>query len=198
MNEIVKGSALPERQILDGGCGGGVLSEGMANRGAHVTGLDMGDAPLQVARLHALESELDIDYRKITVEALAETQSDCYDIITCLEMLEHVPDPESVILACKKLLKPGGHLFLSTINRNPKAYLFAILGAEYVLKMLPRGTHDYAKLIRPAELARWLRRHGLALQDITGMAFNPLTQQYKLTSDTAVNYLVHAILSNDD
>lgn len=198
LNYIEKRAALPERQILDVGCGGGVLSEGMAHRGAHVTGLDMGDAPLQVARLHALESELDIDYRKITVEALAETQSACYDIITCLEMLEHVPDPESVILACKKLLKPGGHLFLSTINRNPKAYLFAILGAEYVLKMLPRGTHDYAKLIRPAELARWLRRHGLALQDITGMAFNPLTQQYKLTSDTAVNYLVHAILSNDE
>lgn len=198
LNYIEKRAALPERQILDLGCGGGILSEGMAHRGARVTGVDMGEAPLQVARLHALESELDIEYRKTTVEALAATHSDCYDIITCLEMLEHVPDPESVILACRTLLKPGGHLFLATINRNPKAYLLAILGAEYVLKMLPRGTHNFAKLIRPSELVRWLRRHGFELQDITGMSFNPLTQRYKLTPDTDVNYLVHATLPDDE
>jgi 2-polyprenyl-6-hydroxyphenyl methylase/3-demethylubiquinone-9 3-methyltransferase len=197
LNYIEKRAALPERQVLDVGCGGGILSEGLAHRGALVTGLDMGEAPLQVARLHAIESELEIDYQKITVESLAATQSDSYDIITCLEMLEHVPDPESIIQACRTLLKPGGHLFLSTINRNPKAYLFAIIGAEYVLRLLPRGTHDFAKLIRPSELARWLRSHGFELQDITGMSFNPLTQQYKLTSDTDVNYLVHAVLSDD-
>jgi len=197
LNYIEKRAALPERQILDVGCGGGILSEGMAFRGAHVTGLDMGNAPLQVARLHALESALDIDYQKSTVEALAATKSDCYDIITCLEMLEHVPDPESIIRACRTLLKTGVHLFLSTINRNPKSYLFAILGAEYLLNLLPKGTHDFAKLIRPSELARWLRPHGFELQDITGMSFNPLTQQYKLTSDTDVNYLVHAVLSDD-
>lgn len=196
LNYIEKRAALAERQILDVGCGGGVLSEGMAHRGAHVTGLDMGDTPLQVARLHALETELDIDYQKITVEALAASKSKSYDIITCLEMLEHVPDPESIIQACRKLLKPDGHLFLSTINRNPRSYLFAILGAEYILNMLPRGTHDYAKLIRPSELAKWLRRHGFELQDVTGMSFNPLTQQYKLTSNTDVNYLVHATLSD--
>ena len=197
LNYIEKRAPLPEREILDVGCGGGILSEGMAHRGGHVTGLDVGDAPLQVARLHALESELDIDYQRTTVEALAATRSDCYDIITCLEMLEHVPDPESIIQACRKLLKPGGHLFLSTINRNAKSYLFAVLGAEYILRMLPRGTHDFAKLIRPSELARWLRLHGLEIQDVTGMSFNPLTQQYKLTSDTDVNYLVHAVLSDD-
>jgi 2-polyprenyl-6-hydroxyphenyl methylase/3-demethylubiquinone-9 3-methyltransferase len=197
LNYIEKRAAIPERQILDVGCGGGILSEGLSHRGGLVTGLDMGDAPLQVARLHALESELDIDYQKITAEALAATKSDCYDIITCLELLEHVPDPESIIRACKTLLKPGGHLFLSTINRSPKSYLFAIVGAEYVLNMLPRGTHDFAKLIRPSELASWLRPHGFELQDITGMSFNPLTQKYKLTSDTDVNYLVHAVLSDD-
>jgi 2-polyprenyl-6-hydroxyphenyl methylase/3-demethylubiquinone-9 3-methyltransferase len=198
LNYIEKRAALPERRILDVGCGGGILSEGMAHRGAYVTGLDMGDAPLQVARLHALETELDINYQKNTVEALAASTDDSYDIITCLEMLEHVPDPESIIQACMKLLKPGGHLFLSTINRNPKSYLFAILGAEYVLNLLPRGTHDYAKLIRPSELARWLRLSGFELQDVTGMSFNPLTQQYKLTSDADVNYLVHATVPNDE
>ncbi len=197
LNYIEKRADLAGQHILDVGCGGGILSEGMAHRGALVTGLDMGAAPLQVAQLHALESELDIDYRQATAESLAATDHDCYDTITCLEMLEHVPDPESIIQACSVLLKPGGHLFLSTINRNPKSYLFAILGAEYVLRMLPRGTHNYAKLIRPSELARWLRRQGFELQDITGMSFNPLTQQYKLTSDTDVNYLVHAVLTND-
>ncbi len=184
------------KKLLDVGCGGGILAEGMAQRGAQVTGLDMGQAPLNVAKLHSLESKLDIDYQQITVEALADQQVDnqgTYDIITCLEMLEHVPDPASIINACKKLLKPGGQLFLSTINRNPKSYLFAVIGAEYLLRMLPKGTHEYSKFIRPAELADWLRQADLNLLDITGMTYNPLTKHYKLDdSDVSVNYLVHA------
>ncbi len=184
------------KKLLDVGCGGGILAEGMAQRGAQVTGLDMGQAPLNVAKLHSLESGLDIDYQQITVEALAAQQTDSegtYDIITCLEMLEHVPDPASIINACKTLLKPGGQLFLSTINRNPKSYLFAVVGAEYILRMLPKGTHEYSKFIRPAELCGWLRATDLTVLDITGMTYNPLTKNYKLSnSDVSVNYLVHA------
>jgi 2-polyprenyl-6-hydroxyphenyl methylase/3-demethylubiquinone-9 3-methyltransferase len=179
------------------GCGGGILSEGLCYRGAQVTGIDMGEAPLQVARLHAMESSLEIDYLKITVEEFAESHAGEFDIVTCLEMLEHVPSPDSVIASCRKLLKPGGNLFLSTINRNPKAYLSAIIGAEYVLKLLPKGTHDFAKLIRPSELARWIRQNGFELMDITGMTFNPITQVYRLAPDTDVNYLVHATVPND-
>lgn len=197
LNYIEKKAPLAGQTLLDVGCGGGILSEGMCYRGARVTGIDMGEAPLQVARLHALESDLDIDYIKITVEEFAESHPGEFDVVTCLEMLEHVPSPDSVIASCRKLLKPGGSLFLSTINRNPRAYLSAIIGAEYVLQLLPKGTHDFAKLIRPSELARWIRQSGLELMDITGMTFNPITQVYRLGPNTDVNYLVHATAPND-
>ena len=183
---------LPGKRVLDVGCGGGILSEGLSQRGAHVVGIDMGGAPLEVARLHALESGVNVDYQQIPVEELAAKEPGSFDVVTCLEMLEHVPDPASVIMACQKLLKPGGHLFLSTINRNPKAWLFAIVGVEHVLKMLPKGTHEFKKFIRPSELSRFLRLADLDLQDITGMTYNPLTKEYKLGRDTDVNYLVHA------
>ncbi|MES9817001.1 MAG: bifunctional 2-polyprenyl-6-hydroxyphenol methylase/3-demethylubiquinol 3-O-methyltransferase UbiG [Candidatus Thiodiazotropha sp.] len=183
---------LEGKRVLDVGCGGGILSESMAACGAQVTGIDMGEAPLQVARLHLLESGLEINYERIPVERLAEEQPDHYDIITCMEMLEHVPDPASVVKACAQLVKPGGKLFFSTINRNPKSYLFAIVGAEYVLKLLPKGTHDYAKFIRPSELNSWLRKAGLTSNGMIGMGYNPLTQIYKLTGDVDVNYLVAA------
>ncbi|MES9824901.1 MAG: bifunctional 2-polyprenyl-6-hydroxyphenol methylase/3-demethylubiquinol 3-O-methyltransferase UbiG [Candidatus Thiodiazotropha endolucinida] len=183
---------LEGKQVLDVGCGGGILSESMAACGAQVTGIDMGEAPLQVARLHLLESGLEINYERIPVERLAEEQPEHYDIITCMEMLEHVPDPASVVNACAQLVKPGGKLFFSTINRNPKSYLFAIVGAEYVLKLLPKGTHDYTKFIRPSELNSWLRKAGLTTNGMTGMGYNPLTQIYKLTGDVDVNYLVAA------
>ncbi|MEW8026357.1 MAG: bifunctional 2-polyprenyl-6-hydroxyphenol methylase/3-demethylubiquinol 3-O-methyltransferase UbiG [Candidatus Thiodiazotropha sp.] len=183
---------LEGKRVLDVGCGGGILSESMAACGAWVTGIDMGEAPLQVARLHLLESELEINYERIPVERLAEEQPEQYDIITCMEMLEHVPDPASVVTACARLVKPGGKLFFSTINRNPKSYLFAIVGAEYVLNLLPKGTHDYAKFIRPSELHTWLREAGLTTVGMTGMGYNPLTQVYKLTGDVDVNYLVAA------
>ncbi|MEX0943334.1 MAG: bifunctional 2-polyprenyl-6-hydroxyphenol methylase/3-demethylubiquinol 3-O-methyltransferase UbiG [Pseudomonadales bacterium] len=185
---------LTAKSLLDVGCGGGILTESLAREGARVTGIDMADKPLQVARLHAEESGLGdaIDYRKSTVEDFASAHPGQFDVVTCLEMLEHVPNPASVIGACKQLLKPGGHLFLSTINRNPKSYLLAVVGAEYVLKLLPRGTHHYEKFIRPAELAAFLRAHDFELKDVTGMTYNPLTQVYKLGRDTDVNYLVHA------
>ena len=179
------------KEVLDVGCGGGILAESMAARGAKVTGIDMGEAPLEVARLHLLESGQDVDYRRIPVEELAEEMPGRFDIVTCMEMLEHVPDPASVIAACATLVKPGGHVFFSTINRNPKSYLFAIVGAEYVLRMLPRGTHDFAKFIRPSELSRWTREAQLDTHDITGMTYNPLTGVYKLDPrDVDVNYMV--------
>ncbi|MEC7369627.1 MAG: bifunctional 2-polyprenyl-6-hydroxyphenol methylase/3-demethylubiquinol 3-O-methyltransferase UbiG [Pseudomonadota bacterium] len=184
---------LAGKQALDIGCGGGILTESLARNGAFVTGIDMGTAPLQVARLHRHESDLEIDYQQMTAEAMAQQYPGKFDVVTCLEMLEHVPDPGSVISACRRLLKPNGHLFLSTINRNPKAYLFAIIGGEHLLKLLPPGTHDYQKFIKPSELAKTLRELDLALKDITGMTYNPISQQYKLTSDTDVNYLMHAI-----
>ncbi|PVV20209.1 MAG: bifunctional 3-demethylubiquinol 3-O-methyltransferase/2-polyprenyl-6-hydroxyphenol methylase [gamma proteobacterium symbiont of Ctena orbiculata] len=183
---------LDGKQVLDVGCGGGILSESMAANGAQVTGIDMGEAPLQVARLHLLESGLEINYERIPVERLAEEQPEQFDVVTCMEMLEHVPDPASVVNACARLVKPGGTLFFSTINRNPKSYLFAIVGAEYVLKLLPKGTHDYAKFIRPSELQGWLREAGLTTLGMTGMSYNPLTQIYRLSSDVDVNYLVAA------
>jgi 2-polyprenyl-6-hydroxyphenyl methylase/3-demethylubiquinone-9 3-methyltransferase len=184
---------LTDKQALDVGCGGGILTESLARCGAYTTGIDMGKAPLQVARLHSLESDLEIDYQQITVEELAQQHPGKFDVVTCLEMLEHVPDPDSIISACRRLLKPNGHLFLSTINRNPKAYLFAIIGGEHLLKLLPTGTHDYQKFIKPSELAKTLRAEGLALKDITGMTYNPITRQYRLSPDTDVNYLMHAI-----
>ncbi|MEO5573562.1 MAG: bifunctional 2-polyprenyl-6-hydroxyphenol methylase/3-demethylubiquinol 3-O-methyltransferase UbiG [Gammaproteobacteria bacterium] len=184
---------LSVKHVVDIGCGGGILAEAMATRGAHVTGIDMGLAPLQVAKLHLLESGLTVDYQQITAEQLAELRPAQFDIVTCLEMLEHVPDPASVIAACARLVKPGGHVFFSTINRNPKSYLLAVIGAEYLLKLLPKGTHDYAKFIRPAELESWSREAGLSLRDLTGMTYNPLTREYSLGRDVDVNYLAHAV-----
>jgi 2-polyprenyl-6-hydroxyphenyl methylase / 3-demethylubiquinone-9 3-methyltransferase len=192
-NYIDQRSPVAQRKLLDVGCGGGILAEAMAQRGANVTGIDMGEAPLSVARLHALETGVNINYRKIAAETLATEAAGQFDIVTCLEMLEHVPVPSSIINACAQLVKPGGDVYFSTINRNPKAYAFAILGAEYLLKLLPKGTHEYKKFIRPSELAKWLRQSGLELQDITGMTYNPLTKNYKLDpQDVSVNYLLHA------
>jgi 2-polyprenyl-6-hydroxyphenyl methylase/3-demethylubiquinone-9 3-methyltransferase len=184
---------LAGKTVLDVGCGGGILSESMALRGASVTGIDMGETPLSVAKLHMLESGAQLDYRQVTAEQLAAEKPGSFDVVTCMEMLEHVPDPASVIQACTTLVKPDGHVFFSTINRNMKAYLFAIIGAEYVLKMLPKGTHDYAKFIRPSELEAWARATDLQLQDLTGMSYNPLNQQYSLGKDISVNYLMHCI-----
>jgi 2-polyprenyl-6-hydroxyphenyl methylase / 3-demethylubiquinone-9 3-methyltransferase len=180
-----------EKKVLDVGCGGGILAESLAQRGAQVIGIDMGDAPLGVAKLHQLESGLSIDYQKSTAEDFAQKHENAFDVVTCLEMLEHVPDPSSVVRACAKMVKPGGHVFFSTINRNPKAFLFAIIGAEYVLRLLPRGTHEYAKFIRPSELANWSRESNLQVNQMTGLLFNPLTKQYRLSdSDMDVNYMI--------
>jgi 2-polyprenyl-6-hydroxyphenyl methylase/3-demethylubiquinone-9 3-methyltransferase len=189
LDYIDKLAPLNDRRIIDIGCGGGLLTEGMALRGAHVIGIDMGKAPLTIARLHQHESGLDIDYRQATAEQMAAEQAGSFDSVTCLEMLEHVPDPAGVIAACAQLIKDDGFVFLSTINRNPKAYLFAVVGAEYLLRLLPKGTHDYTKFIRPSEMERWARAAGLQLVDLSGMSYNPLTQEYKLGSDVSVNYL---------
>lgn len=178
------------RRVVDVGCGGGILAEAMARRGATVTGIDLAAKPLGVARLHALEAGVDrLDYREISAEALAEEQPGEFDVVTCMEMLEHVPDPASTVLACATLAKPGGWVFFSTLNRNPKSFLFAIVGAEYVLNLLPRGTHEYGRFIRPSELARHSRDAGLDLIATNGMTYNPLTRQYRLQADTSVNYL---------
>ncbi|MBL4583990.1 MAG: bifunctional 2-polyprenyl-6-hydroxyphenol methylase/3-demethylubiquinol 3-O-methyltransferase UbiG [Pseudomonadales bacterium] len=192
VNYIDERSPVAGKTVLDVGCGGGILSEGLAARGATVTGIDVGEAPLSVAKLHTKESGFDIDYRLTTIEELAEQEPETYDIVACMEMLEHVPDPSSVIRACAKALKPGGTIYFSTISRNAKAYLFAIVAAERILKLLPKGTHDYNKLIKPSELARWARQADLQPRDITGMVYNPLTKRYSLSRDTSVNYLVHA------
>jgi 2-polyprenyl-6-hydroxyphenyl methylase/3-demethylubiquinone-9 3-methyltransferase len=181
---------LAGKTVLDVGCGGGILSEGMASMGAHVTGIDLSDKALKVAKLHLLESGYQVDYRKITVESLATEQPQHYDVVTCMEMLEHVPDPMSVIRSCAQLTKPNGWVFFSTINRNPKAYLFAIIGAEYVLKLLPRGTHEYNKFIKPSELARMARNAGLTDEKLIGMTYNPITKIYALENDTDVNYIM--------
>ena len=180
-------------QFLDVGCGGGILTENMAERGASVTGIDMGEAPLSVARLHAIESGVDVNYQRITAEELASQHAERYDIVSCLEMLEHVPDPQSVVSACATLTKPGGDLYFSTINRNPKSFLFAIVGAEYIARLLPKGTHEYKKFIKPSELSGCIRNAGLNVQQITGMLYNPFTGKFKLIdTDVDVNYLVHA------
>ena len=183
-------AGLDGKAVLDVGCGGGILSEAMAARGAKVTGIDMGDRPLKVAQLHLLESGLTVEYRKVAVEDLASEQPQHYDIVTCMEMLEHVPDPASIVGACARLLKPGGWGFFSTINRNAKSYLFAVIGAEYILGLLPRGTHDYAKFLKPAELAAYCRTAGLTPGRITGMTYNPLTRIYALGDEASVNYIL--------
>ncbi len=190
LNYINSHADIAGKAVLDVGCGGGILSESMAGLGANVTGIDLSDKPLQVAKLHLLESGKQVDYRKIAVEQLAAEQPGHYDVVTCMEMLEHVPDPQSVVSSCAKLVKPGGWVFLSTLNRNPKSYLFAIIGAEYLLNMLPRGTHDYAKFIKPSELAQFSRNAKLNLVDLIGMSYNPLTKAYWLGKDTDVNYMI--------
>ena len=181
---------LKGQRALDVGCGGGILAEAMARRATHVTGIDLATRPLGVARLHALEAGVqNIEYREIAAEALAAEAPGRFDVVTCMEMLEHVPDPSSVVRACATLVRPGGWVFFSTLNRNPKSFLFAIIGAEYVLRLLPKGTHEYARFIRPSELARWARDCGLSLEGSKGMEYNPLTRRYRLSSDTSVNYL---------
>ena len=193
LNYIDSAVSLKGKTVLDVGCGGGILSESMAIIGAKVTGIDLGEKALKVAALHSLDSGVAVDYQLISVEELAEKQPASFDVVTCLEMLEHVPDPASVVVACAKLVKPGGQVFFSTINRNPKAYLFAVIGAEYILNMLPRGTHDYAKFIKPSELAGWMRLAGLQLEHQIGMSYNPITQHYWLGSDVSVNYMMHTV-----
>jgi 2-polyprenyl-6-hydroxyphenyl methylase/3-demethylubiquinone-9 3-methyltransferase len=189
---IDRNCGLKGKRIVDVGCGGGLLSEGMAALGADVTGIDLGEKALGVAKLHLFESGLKVDYRHIAAEDMARETPANFDVVTCLEMLEHVPDPASIVRACAVMAKPGGTVFFSTISRNPKAYLFAVIGAEYVLNMLPRGTHDYSKFLRPAELARMCREAGLSVVEVIGMSYNPLARTYSLGTDTSVNYLIRA------
>ena len=186
-------AGLKDKRVLDVGCGGGILTEAMAALGADVTGIDLGEAPLAVAKLHLKESGRKVDYRRVSAEDLAREQPGTYDVVTCLEMLEHVPAPGSTVTACAQLVKPGGQVFFSTINRNPKSFLFAIVGAEYLLKLLPRGTHEYLKFIRPSELERMCRAAGLNLRELTGMHYHPLTRHYSLGPGVDVNYLLHAV-----
>jgi 2-polyprenyl-6-hydroxyphenyl methylase/3-demethylubiquinone-9 3-methyltransferase len=181
---------LAGKTVLDIGCGGGILAESMAAKGAHVTGIDLSEKALKVADLHSLESGVQVHYELIAAEALAAREPGKYDIVTCMEMLEHVPDPASIVNACAKLVKPGGQVFFSTINRNPKSYLFAVLGAEYLLHILPKGTHDYAKFITPAELSQYVRNANMGVETLRGMGYNPLSQLYSLNHDTSVNYLM--------
>jgi len=190
MNYISQKINLAEKQVLDIGCGGGILAEAMTHHGAIVKAIDLAEASLAVAKLHRLESKLDIDYEKISAEDLAATGQQ-FEVVTCLEMLEHVPSPASIVAACHALVKPGGLVFYSTINRNPKAYAFAVLGAEYLLKLLPRGTHDYAKFIKPSELASWNRSCGLQLEEQIGLGYNPLSKKYSLQANIDVNYIAY-------
>ncbi len=191
VNFIDERAGLSGKSVLDVGCGGGILSEAMTRRGAEVTGIDMGATPLKVARLHGLESEVSVTYRQMTVEELAEECPGSFDVVTCLEMLEHVPDPESIVKACAKLVKPGGQVFFSTLNRNPKSFLFAIVGAEYLLNLVPKGTHQHSRFIRPSELIHWCREADLVAGQMTGMTYNPITKKYRLDAhDVDVNYLL--------
>lgn len=197
-NYIDERAPVAGKKVLDVGCGGGILCEALAQRGASVTGIDMGEAPLQVARLHGLESDVKVEYQQITAEDMAAQHPGEFDIVTCLEMLEHVPDPASVVAACATLVKPGGHVFFSTINRNAKAYAFIVLGAEYVMRYLPRSTHDYQKFIRPSELSAWIRQAELQLEDLSGMVYNPFNRQFRLhPTDVDVNYLAHTTRPGD-
>ena len=192
-NWIDQRAEVAEKDLLDVGCGGGILCEAMVQRGARVTGIDMGEAPLAVGNLHKLESGVEVDYIKSTAENFAESHPAVFDTVTCLEMLEHVPDPSSVVKACAAMTKPGGMIFFSTINRNPKSYLLAIIGVEYVLRMLPKGTHEFSKFIRPSELSQWAREAGLEVTEMTGLLYNPLTKTYKLSqTDVDVNYMICA------
>jgi len=196
LDYIDRRASLAGKAVLDVGCGGGILSEAMALRGAQVTGIDMGEAPLAVARLHQYETGVEVEYRQATAEALAEQEAGKYDVVTCLELLEHVPQPASVIQACATLVKPSGQVFFSTLNRNPKSYLLAIVAAEYVLNMLPKGTHDYSKFIKPSELDAWARAANLHVAELTGMQYHPLGRHYSLGPDVSVNYLMHCQKNN--
>jgi 2-polyprenyl-6-hydroxyphenyl methylase/3-demethylubiquinone-9 3-methyltransferase len=196
LNYIDSLAGLSGKRVLDVGCGGGILSESMYFKGADVSGIDLGEKALNVAKLHQLESGAKVSYMLTSVEQLALEQPASFDVVTCMEMLEHVPDPASIVAACAKLVKPGGAVFFSTINRNPKAYLFAVLGAEYLLNVLPKGTHDYAKFIKPSELSAWVRQNGLTVSGMRGMSYQPFTQQYSLGDDVSVNYLIHTELSD--
>ena len=187
---------LAGKRVLDVGCGGGILAEAIAKKGANVKGIDLSEKALKVAELHSLESEVQVSYELIAAEALAAREAGQYDVVTCMEMLEHVPDPSAIVQACATLVKPGGRLFFSTLNRNPKSYVFAIIGAEYMLRLLPRGTHDYAKFIKPAELSQFARNANLEVQALKGMTYNPLTKIYSLNHDTDVNYLMACIKPN--
>ena len=194
LDYIDRQGKLAGRDVLDVGCGGGILAEAMAERGARVTGIDLGERPLKVAQLHLMESGRDVDYRLVSIEQLALERPAAYDIVTCMELLEHVPDPRSTVRACARAMRPDGHAFFSTINRNAQSYLFAVIGAEYVLRLLPRGTHDYAKFIKPSELAAMCRESGLAVEAIIGMIYNPLSKVYSLGPDCDVNYIMHCRL----
>ena len=184
---------LAGKKVLDVGCGGGILAEAMAARGAQVTGIDLGEKSLRVAELHLLQSKAAVVYEEASAEQFAERHAGEFDAVTCMEMLEHVPDPSSAVAACARLARPGGQVFFSTINRNPKSYLFAVIGAEYVLRLLPRGTHDYARFIKPSELSRWARAAGLRVEEVIGMTYNPLTRRYRLEADCDVNYLLRCV-----
>lgn len=183
---------LCDKFVIDVGCGGGILSESMASLGAQVTGIDMNKSLIDIAKLHQLESGTKAEYLHVSAETFANERTACYDVVTCLEMLEHVPDPAAIVKACAMLVKPGGHVFFSTLNRNPKSYLFAILGAEYLLKLLPKRTHDYSKFIRPSELSQWAKQANLLPKEMKGITYHPFSQQFKLTSDLSVNYLLYA------
>ena len=188
---VENAAGLRDAQVLDVGCGGGILSEAMARSGARVIGIDLSQAVLDVAELHALEGKLAIEYRAIAAEELAAARPGSFDLVTCMEMLEHVPDPAAVLAALGSLVKPGGHVIVSTLNRKPLAFAVAIIGAEYIARMLPRGTHEYLKFIKPSELARWGRAAGLNLLDLTGITYNPLTRAFRLSPNTDINYLAH-------
>jgi 2-polyprenyl-6-hydroxyphenyl methylase/3-demethylubiquinone-9 3-methyltransferase len=193
LDYIDQRAALGGKRVVDVGCGGGILAESMAARGAQVVGIDMAGGALAVAKLHALESDVTVDYRQMTAEQFARSEPGVFDVVTCMELLEHVPVPASLVAACAALTKPGGQVFFSTLNRNPKSYLFAVAAAEYLLGMLPKGTHDYAKFIRPAELSRWARDAGLDVKNFTGLSYSPITRHFYLSDDVSVNYMIHTV-----